>query len=430
MILGHVIKRERKKQNLKQSHLAAGVCSPSHLSKIENNETSPSDEVVAQLFQKLGIKMDAIPELSQPSIEEKLLPELLTIYREVTENRNKEYIQEKIGYLFDNRLLYTKKEIFYMYNLVMLRLLLSTSSHLQKVHFYLQPLLDDRDSLDAYQSFLLCKIEGMYAFHLKKYKQAKVNFDAAYKLSYRLRDGWELADFYYMYALIHVVNEQNASSIEYSQKALHFYIGNFQFERVIECYTLQGIAYKRIKKCEESMQVYRKIESIIERFNLKEYERVLFQNIGCLYVALGDFQKAIMYYKRSLARKTELEEKLLSIFSIVRSYSRLHDGKSVREWIKKGLDLLEGRTEPIIYMHHLLFYREIYSEEMHLQVKQLTSIVQYFSEIEDYRHAYKYSMKIGELLMNRKKYKDASHFYKLAMEYNHIYRGVRYWEDI
>jgi HTH-type transcriptional regulator, quorum sensing regulator NprR len=418
-------------KSIKQSHLASGIYSPSYLSKIESNETHPSDEILERLFQKLGLTVADAEQISQSSMEEQLLPELLSIYIEVTEKRNPAYVKEKLDYLFEKRLLYTDKAVFYMYNLVMLRLLLSSDVHLKRVNFYLQPLFEDRDSLNKYQSFLLKKLEGVYAFYLKKHAQAKSHFDEAHKLSYRLQDDWEIADFHYMYGIIHMVNHQHVGSIEYRQKAFNYYVENFQFDRAVQCYIHQGIiGYRQSKKYEEARQIYAKVEIIIKKFELHQYEGIFLQNLGCLYVSLRDYEKAITYYKKSLERKTERESKLLTIFSIVNSYSRLQDEANALEWTEGGLELVKDQAQPTAYTYHLLFYKELRSKEASLHVKKLTNIVHYFSKVEDYRNAYKYSMKIGDMLINRKKYKDASFFYKMAMEYNHKYRGIESWEDI
>lgn len=56
MAIGHIIRKERLNQNMKQSYLAKDICSPSYLSKIENNSTQPSEEVLELLLDKLGIE--------------------------------------------------------------------------------------------------------------------------------------------------------------------------------------------------------------------------------------------------------------------------------------------------------------------------------------------------------------------------------------
>ena len=54
---GLLIKKERKKQDISLEALAYGICSPSYLSKIENNILIADDEIYKLIFQKLGIQM-------------------------------------------------------------------------------------------------------------------------------------------------------------------------------------------------------------------------------------------------------------------------------------------------------------------------------------------------------------------------------------
>lgn len=53
---GLLIKKERKKRGISLEALAYGVCSPSYLSKIENNILIADNEIYKLIFQKLGIQ--------------------------------------------------------------------------------------------------------------------------------------------------------------------------------------------------------------------------------------------------------------------------------------------------------------------------------------------------------------------------------------
>ena len=58
MKVGHLIRAERIRQEMKQLVLAKGICTPSYLSKIERNLIFPSEEIVTLLFNRLGIDLD------------------------------------------------------------------------------------------------------------------------------------------------------------------------------------------------------------------------------------------------------------------------------------------------------------------------------------------------------------------------------------
>ena len=53
---GLLIKKERKKQDISLEASASGICSPSYLSKIENNILIADNEIYKLIFQKLGIQ--------------------------------------------------------------------------------------------------------------------------------------------------------------------------------------------------------------------------------------------------------------------------------------------------------------------------------------------------------------------------------------
>lgn len=54
-LTGGLIKYHRQKLDISQKELCDGICVVSHLSKIENNKVEPSDEIVDELFKKLGV---------------------------------------------------------------------------------------------------------------------------------------------------------------------------------------------------------------------------------------------------------------------------------------------------------------------------------------------------------------------------------------
>lgn len=54
-IIGSIIKLNRTKQNMSQKALAKGICVPSYLSRIENGDLLPSDDVISIIFNKLGL---------------------------------------------------------------------------------------------------------------------------------------------------------------------------------------------------------------------------------------------------------------------------------------------------------------------------------------------------------------------------------------
>lgn len=58
MNIGSILKYYRMRNNLTQAELSKGVCSISHLSKIESNKYIPHNETINELFKRMGIEWE------------------------------------------------------------------------------------------------------------------------------------------------------------------------------------------------------------------------------------------------------------------------------------------------------------------------------------------------------------------------------------
>ena len=55
-IIGSIIKLNRINKNISQKQLSKGICVPSYLSRIENGELLPSEDVISVIFDRLGLE--------------------------------------------------------------------------------------------------------------------------------------------------------------------------------------------------------------------------------------------------------------------------------------------------------------------------------------------------------------------------------------
>ena len=63
--MGYLIRRERLAQNLSQEGLAKGICAVSYLSKIEQGQVEPGQEIIDRLFAALHIDFVRDPQLEK-----------------------------------------------------------------------------------------------------------------------------------------------------------------------------------------------------------------------------------------------------------------------------------------------------------------------------------------------------------------------------
>ena len=68
-IIGSIIKFNRINQNISQKALSKGICVPSYLSRIENGELIPSEDVISIIFNRLGLTFNDSEEFLEKGIK-------------------------------------------------------------------------------------------------------------------------------------------------------------------------------------------------------------------------------------------------------------------------------------------------------------------------------------------------------------------------
>ncbi|MGE7983663.1 tetratricopeptide repeat protein [Solibacillus sp. NPDC093137] len=428
MMIGHVIRSERLKKNMKQSYLAKGICSPSYLSKIENNSTEPSEEILHLISEKLGIELN-LENKNVDKLGRDKRHYLSEIYKEITIQRNESYAEQVYKELSELKFSFNDND-FYLYCLVNLRVLVILKDN-KTIMSLLNPLMRDKEKLNEYESYLLAKILGMFYFVNNNLKDSIGNFEEALNISKRVNlPSWDQADLFYMYSLASLSNQQNVKAIEYSEMSLKFFNENFLFERSIESLIIQGIAYKNSLDYKASLKSYQRAIEIVEKFNNYKFKSIIFQNLGALYTKLEDYNLALKYYLKSLKLKNNIDKKLITILSIIQIYSRLNEFHEMNMWVQKGLEEIGENTEYEQYIIHFNVYKLLGEGDIEKIELYLPKAIQYFEKIKDYRHTYKYCIRMALLLQSVKKYKSASFYFEKAFHYQNVTKEIRIWEDI
>ena len=87
MKIGHLIRAERVRQDMKQVVLAKGICTPSYLSKIERNQIEPSEDIAELLMERIGMDPRKLQE-NDEELEIEFKKMLMKTYREVNKARD------------------------------------------------------------------------------------------------------------------------------------------------------------------------------------------------------------------------------------------------------------------------------------------------------------------------------------------------------
>jgi len=426
--IGLLIKMARIQQNMKQVSLARGICSTSYLSKIENNQTIPSEDVLQLLLERLELDYEDL------STEQELefLSELYLLYKEAIIERNKSEIIEKLTTYDKRNFLFLDESNFFTYNLYLFRLYLITDTDINTVKNLMNALEQMQEKFDNRQQFLFSTNSGLFFYVNQQYEASLKQLEISLELisTFHL-DEWEIADFYNALSISYLSNNHLLNTIEYSTKALNFYKDNLTFKRAIDCYIVIGIAQTITSKYKSAEESYLLAKKLAKDLKLQEYEGIIAQNLGFLNAQQNNHAKAIDYYIESLNSNKNTDGYLLTIFSIIKEYSKQKNINKILEWCEKGLDLLDTNlTEKNhSYYHHFKIYSVFHNNNLKDETLYKDSI-EFFEHSKDYRHANKYAIKLADLYSYHRKYKNSSLMYQKALEYQFLQKSITFMEEL
>ncbi|RKQ30239.1 helix-turn-helix domain-containing protein [Oceanobacillus halophilus] len=425
--LGNLIKLERIKQNMKQITLAKGICSTSYLSKIENGTAKASEEVIHLLLNKLNIELPTQTKLDKET-EEEFVDKIMNIYKEVTTNRDNNYIKESLDYLINLNASSFSKSTFYSLNLVILRLQLVLKDS-ELIQSYIEYLETESANFTKLQLYLFHKIKGIYHYQNQDIKNSIESFLHALNIRKDIViPDWDEADLNYMLGLSYMVDVNIVKAIEVTKKSLEYFKDSFLINRSIDCYLVLGIAYKNGHLFQEALETFELALEIVEKFHLCNYKGKILQNIGSLY-STQDSNKAISYYKQSFELKKDPSEKMISILSIIMEYHKLNEYDLAREWVDKGIEMINNDDIREDLKQHLFIYQPLILNN-HINEDTLSHAIDFFESIKDHKNCYKYSIMLADSFFNNGKYKSASIHYQKANSYMLKTLNVKTKEEI
>ena len=413
---------------MKQVSLARGICSTSYLSKIENNQTIPSEDVLQLLLERLNLDYE---DLSTEQ-EMEFLSEVYSLYKDAIIERNKDQIVFQLSSYSAKNYLFKDEKNFYTYNLYLFRLYLIVDPLGTKTTSLLNGLEQMQDLFDERQRFIFNMDRGLYFYLRNDNINALISLEISLSIltNFHLED-WELADFYYVISLVYLRNNSIINTIEYATKSLNIYKDMLVFKRAIDCYLVIGLAQNRnlnFKNAEESFLFAKKIANDLK---LSEYNVMIFHNLGSLYATQGDSSKAIDYYNNSLNHSDDNYDSLVTLFSMVKEYSKQSDSNKVRQTSEKGISIIKSDSNSnfLSYYYHFKVYLLLNENSEELEVL-LIEAIKHFETINDYRHAHKYSILLGDTYCKNRKYKNSVIYLQKANHFLYHIKTINHWEDL
>ena len=279
-ILGSIIKMNRLHQNMSQKALSDGICVSSYLSRIENAEITPSEQVISELFEALAIQYEDSPlfieegsSLLNHFLDELMFNEFSTSKRifEQIEARSEAYKHSPliIDYTVVKLAFYcTRKERdIFEATRSMLASVEDLMTNDQRFKYYLY---DGIDHAKVYKDY-----EGSLAI-LNRAKTFDTNGHLYFWLAYAYL---ELSNF--------------IKAFELFTKALERYVEEANILSIIGTYEMLGLTHYRAGSYEEGILYFKRGQKLAHKIESKSYVAAFNSNIAWGKLNLGDFHGSL-----------------------------------------------------------------------------------------------------------------------------------------
>jgi len=407
--LGSVIKLLRLEKGIKQVDLCKGICTPSYLSRIENNRMIADIEIYSHLFEKLGLDYEDIlnDEINSFNKIEEWYNNLLSnkssnidieqLRKIAIAAGGEEYLKFQIVYcryqLQNNKLEEAEKLIKYLKKIVQV-------GHNRNFFIYSNVLL-------------------LFHFLKKNYdEETRAGLDLILLKGFEtLGEDYEIGIFYFNLAYCYLNLYLYDRSIYYAKKALSIFNDNYYFNRAIDCQILLGIGYNNSGFFEESVKSYKRAIRLLNFIPKKEQRRYLsniYNNLGYCYEIATDYREAIQYYKKGLSFNN-INEKLRTYVNLTRSYYNLKDYTRASHYLQLGIHIKDklplNEQQLQLDIFSLLLRKNIPIKEI-INI-QKTSI-DYFMNNKLWGLTADYSLLFANLYEQHRHYRRANQMYKIA----------------
>ncbi|MFD1738424.1 helix-turn-helix domain-containing protein [Bacillus salitolerans] len=412
MKIGDRIRFFRIQQGKTQDELANGIISISYLSKIENNQSLPSLEVVDMLCERLGIRF---LDEEEPT----LLEELMVWYKRLVHGEI-EAVKSTYPILKDKVISSNDSTTLIHFILFEFRYFLHIGEK-EAAKKTLEKITQISDIFTDDLNYYYHKFIGLHEYMQEQYSYAYDSYKKAEGILLRnVFEKWEEADLYYSLGLTSSRLWKVTLCLNYTNQALAIYQAQYNFNRSAECQILLGISYRRtndLKKAEESYLLADKIATTLNNSSFKGF---IHHNLGYLYTIEGKSELAIKHYEKSILfhEQHNYKKTFPSIHCIIMEYFNKSDYSNGLRWVEVGLNKIPDSMDSMEYYYHFKTYQHLMSNaneessEMEFFLKE--KVIPYFESHNNYKYIAEYSEMLAGYYEKHFKYKNASLFYKLS----------------
>ncbi|MGL4522030.1 MAG: helix-turn-helix domain-containing protein [Bacilli bacterium] len=289
---GKLIQYYRKKNGLSQKTLCEGICSITHLSKIENDETKVADETIALFFERLNI----VP--SEDYLLSEKLEQTLTLFRQMLVANDfksaKRYKNELVKY---SDFPYLYENITYF--LINAKYALLTEDY-KKFERILKKIPQNDEKITQFQKDYRSHILGIY--HIKK-----LDFTSSHQLLHTIDvQNYSNKEIHYHLAIANYYLGNLVNAYEHALQAKQFFLDQQYFTKLLHTEQLILMLVEDEIVCIDQLKErYDRLIDLAVRLEERKSIQTLNHNLAIQYFKRRRYDLAIEFFETAISTKTK-----------------------------------------------------------------------------------------------------------------------------
>lgn len=377
---GKIIKFYREKRKLTQEKLGSGICSPTHISKIERGLTDYSPEITYLLAERLEINL----EMKIKSMAD--MKRRLDSWHEMIITQNTKAASNIQVELEKNELIKASEHRI-RYLLLLLLHQFKQEQMPEDAHKQLKALQKQQIKFTELEKNLYKHVLGIYNMMVEnKENSIKKSIDILKSIDF---ETYENALVYYDLASAYHHINSSVLAYFYAEKALNLYKQKHNFLGIIDAENLMIIQIEmdQHRDFKETTREFNNLINICDLYRVPDKKAKLLHNFAYENLRRGYYAKAANFYKASMELKdNQSRTYLLSLEGYIRANyeGRLLSTEKLLKEIQDGLRVVE-RNKDKLYKILLTLHKYSILEHSEQYYRYLTNKALPYFKVHGYK---------------------------------------------
>ncbi|WP_129690599.1 helix-turn-helix domain-containing protein [Gottfriedia acidiceleris] len=387
MDYGMMIFHHRKKLGWTQEKLCEGICSVSHLSKIENGTKEAGIETIELLLKKMRVVID------ENDIIDEVTGQLKRLWNSIERadyDSSKMLFEELIGK--EESINYTNISNDFCITIWRYYIFIEDLKMAKKKWKQLEA---KKKKFSQYETIKYLFTLSIYYIKEKRYNDSLLVMDEVQEITPNLEIDFQEYCFYR--ALVYSFINQTSLSMYFCNKAIPIFLQNNNIKRILDAKMLLSLQLIKSKFLDRAEQFLIEILDSSVMLSDKTIHMSALHNLGYLYYHSNQHKKAIKYYQDYLSNIQEgTEEYFLVISNIANNMMIINDYETATKLLCKNLSKIKDKNSAS-YIRMKVLLLEAKKDEANLvpylrevglplwvQTNDHEKLIKYYDVVTDY----------------------------------------------